>query len=148
MSIGIVGALIGAASMYFSLINRINTVVEEKLSNESYMNKIISNLRPYVIFDQNESILIDGGAMEHIESIKVNGETKVLSVGLVKLPKEIIISPKKFLAVNPSLQSFDQSYEISTKRGHKYDVIFELRGTGWIMNESTSYRFSLDIIRP
>jgi len=146
--IGIVGALIGAASMYFSLINRINIVVEQKLNDEQYMSKVLSNLRPYVIFDQNESILIDGGAMAYIDSIKVNGEMQNLSVGEVKVPKEIIISPKKFLAPEPSLQSYDDSYEIHSKRGHKFDIIYELRGTGYVMNESTQYRFRIDIIRP
>jgi hypothetical protein len=92
----LIGALIGAAGMYFSLITRINAVVEEKLNNETYMNKIISNLRPYAIFDQNESILADGGAMEYINNIKVNGAIRNLSVGEVKIPEEIIISPKNF----------------------------------------------------
>jgi hypothetical protein len=146
--IGIVGAIIGAASMYFSLVNRINTVVELKLSDENYMNKLISNLRPYVIFDQNESVIIDAGAMEYIDSIKVNGVITDLSDGRkVKRPKEIIISPKKFLALEPSLQSYDEHYEIRQKRGQKFDIIYELVEGGVFMQESSQYRFRLEIIK-
>ena len=146
--VGIVGAIIGSTTMYFTLVTQINRIVEQKLNDERYMNRIISSLRPYVVFDQNESILLDGGAMEYIDTIKVNGEIANLSVGEVKIPKQIIISPKKFLAPEPSLQSFDQPYQISLKRGHKFDIIYELRGMGLVMNESTQYRFRIDIIKP
>jgi hypothetical protein len=86
-----------------------------------------------VIFDQNETVLTDGGAMQYIDEIKVSGEIVTLSFGEVKRPKEIVISPKKFLTPEPSLQSFDESYEINAKRGRKFDVIYELRETGYVI---------------
>jgi hypothetical protein len=102
-------------------------------------------IRPMVVFDPNHKIISDSGAMEHIEKIDVLGNMVDLSVGSVKRPKEIIIYPKRYLSIQPLLTSLDEAYEITAERGELYAWRFMLRETGYVMNESKIYRFSLDI---
>jgi hypothetical protein len=81
----------------------VDSRVTSKLNNDEFIKKIAEKLRPAVIFDQNETILSNMGALAHIENITVKGVVAKLSVGEVKRPTEIIISSKEFLPICSSL---------------------------------------------
>lgn len=69
--IGLIASIIGGL---YLLDYRIQSEVESIISDEKFLNKLIAQLHPYVIFDENNSILIDKGGMSHLDSITVEKE--------------------------------------------------------------------------
>ncbi len=140
----IVGVVLGIGLFLYSLDSRIKSVVEEKINNLNFVNKIAEKTkRPIVIFDQHRSVHVDSGAMKFIDDIKVVMEGKE--------PKRIIISPNRHLNVEPILESLDANYVIEAKRGTKFDWIYELSPIISITTESSAKpkeikRFRLEII--
>ncbi len=49
----------------------IEGIVEKKISDPDMIEKVKAQIRPMVVFNQNESILVDTGGMQYIESIRV-----------------------------------------------------------------------------
>jgi hypothetical protein len=56
----------------YGFIRFLDWRIERKIREDSFLRRIGASLRPTVIFDENESVLIDQGAMEMIESIGVS----------------------------------------------------------------------------
>lgn len=81
----------------YGVYNYIDWRIDQKINTTKFIEKIASNVRPSVIFDSQESIEIDMGAMQHIENIKVTLSNDS------RFPKEITISPKRYLAHAPFL---------------------------------------------
>lgn len=55
--IGTIGALIYGFPIY------LENQIEKKILDPEFLNEVSSKVRPYVIFDGNGSILVDGGGM-------------------------------------------------------------------------------------
>ncbi|MDZ7698523.1 MAG: hypothetical protein U5R49_16880 [Deltaproteobacteria bacterium] len=74
---------------------------------------------PVLVLTIQKRAIADIGAMDYIEAIEVRkGERQEVS--------EIIISPKKFMAVAPILESFDPKIEFEEPvRGNKFSLIFK-----------------------
>lgn len=141
--IGAALALIAIFGGYHGLISVVEWRIEEKINDPEFMNKIAKDLRPAVVFDQNEAIIHDAGAMKYIENIKVvTGDREI---------KRIIISPRISLSAAPLLEPIDSNFEIHIKRGKQYDWIYELKEVSQItMAESgkiTNRRFRLEILK-
>lgn len=97
----IAGGFIVVVAGIYGFIQFIDWRIERKIREDNFLRRIGSSLRPTVIFDENESVLIDQGAMDMIESIGVSlGETK-------DLPEEIVVTPKRYLAHPPLLQTLE-----------------------------------------
>lgn len=118
------GVLIAAISLMFAVLVHFNSSIEKKIENklndEKFIRKVANEVRlPFVIFDEEKSIIADTGAMDHIDAIEVRkGERQEVS--------EIIISPKRFMAVAPILESFDPKIEFEDPvHGEKFDYIFK-----------------------
>jgi hypothetical protein len=74
---------------------------------------------PFVIFDEDKSIIADIGAMNFIDKIEIKKDKH-------KEVSEIIISPKKFLAIPPILESLDVHIPFENPtRGNKFDLIYK-----------------------
>jgi len=115
--------------------------IEKKTKSPEFIQEIASHVRPSVIFNSQESIEIDMGAMQFIEEIKV-----VPSDDL-RFPKEIIISPKKYLAHAPSLDSIDRvEFHMQVERGKKFDWVYHLTLSEHPDNIEKS-RFRLEILQ-
>ena len=117
----VISSVIGILVIIFGVISYIDLRIDQKVNNPEFIEKIASNVRPSVIFDSQESIEIDMGAMQHIENIKVTPS------GDSRFPKEITISPKKYLAHAPFLSSLDEvEFQMKVVRGKKYDWVYQL----------------------
>lgn len=134
-------ALIGG---YHAVINYVDKRIEDKINDQRFINKMAQNIRPSAVFDENDSILADMGAMTFINDIKVNkrGNNQL----------EIIISPKEFLGIAPILSSIDSNYEIGApKRGNKYDWVYRLNGVVHWVNEASGtvglHRFRIEVVK-
>ncbi len=142
----IVAAIITLLIGLYALNYYIENIVVRKINDPEFVNKISEKVkRPIVIFDQNSSILVDNGAMKFIDNIKVvlNNQNKQ--------PEKIIVSPSRHLNTAPVLESLDNDFVIESKRGDKFDWIYELSSIDHMVLESSAEpkelkRFRLEII--
>lgn len=142
-----IGAFIGIVTTYLTVRSHFISLIDQRINSDDYLKRIADNLRPSVIFDQEERILSDNGAIKYIEELKVIGRVRKLSMGEVKRASDIIISSKEYLKNIPILESLDETYEIISERGKKFEIRYKLRESGYVMNEASRYRFRLEIIR-
>ena len=128
----------------YALNGHIGNIVDQKINNPEFVNKISEKARrPIVIFNQNESILVDNGAMKYIDKIKV--------ISNKEDTEKIIVSPKSHLKVAPLLESLDADYVINVERGKKFEWIYTLGSIGRLLLESSAestkeQRFRLEIV--
>lgn len=136
----IVAILLMLGSLY-AVYSYIDWRIDQKINSPEFIQKIASNVRPSVVFDSQESIEIDLGAMQLIENIKVTPSDDS------RFPKEITISPKKYLAHAPFLSSLDKvEFHMQVERGKKYDWVYHL-----VLSSHPDYikktRFRLEILQ-
>ena len=142
---GFAGLLALIVALY-ALNGYIEGIVERKIGEPGMIEKVRAQIRPMVVFDQNESILIDTGGMQYIESIHVALDQKG------KIPQQIIITPKTYLAVPPILESFDDDFVITSERGKGFQWIYKLGAINRIRFEDSAInsgvnRFRIEIIK-
>ena len=111
-------AILGvAAAIVFGLIAYLDNRIEARITDSRYMLELSRKARPSVIFDVNETVLTDLGAMSIIDRITVRMDT---------VPHLVTISPNEFLAAEPLLESLDKAFRIEASRGKKFDWVFRL----------------------
>ena len=116
----VIGIIALMFAVFLQLNNSIDKKIESKLKDPEFIRKVADEVRlPFVIFDEDQSVLIDTGAMNNFEKIKVKkGQRQEVS--------EIIVSPKKYMIVAPLLESFDAQIEFENPvRGENYDFIYK-----------------------
>ena len=137
--IGVIGGIYGLRSYIIG-------VVEDRMKEPEFVQRVAEEIeKPTVIFDQNGSILVDGGAMKYVKSIKVNmGDDNEI--------ERIVVSPHQHLQVAPLLESLDINFCIEAKRGEKFDWVYTLGSIRrFALMDSADppaqKRFRLEIIR-
>jgi hypothetical protein len=116
--------------------------VETKISDDAFIQKLSRNLRPFVIFDSNNSIVYDQGAMDYIDHI--HADTAMIDG--CPVVRKITVSPKQFLVTPPLLDCIDLKDHIYRPvRGQKFDWIYELTNE----NEfgPSVIRFRMEVLR-
>ncbi|MBC8427056.1 MAG: hypothetical protein H8E00_00210 [Deltaproteobacteria bacterium] len=120
----IIGVVIGVLALLFAIflhVNRsIDKKIEIKLSDPEFLRKVANRVKlPFVIFDEDNSIVVDTGAMGVIDEICIKkADRNEVSM--------IIVSPKKYLAVAPILESLDPKIEFQyPTKGDKFDFIYK-----------------------
>ena len=142
----IVSTIIFLLGGLYVLNNHIGDIVDQKINNPEFINEISEKARrPIVIFNQNESILIDIGAMKYTDKIKVifNKEDKDV--------EKIIVSPKSHLKAAPLLESLDAAYTQIVERGKKFEWIYKLDSIDRLLlagsaKPAEEQRFRLEIV--
>jgi len=142
--IEIVKAVIGIFLMLGSLYgiySYIDWRIDQRINSPAFIHKIASNVRPSVVFNSEESIEIDLGAMQIIENIRVTPSDDS------RFPKTITISPKHYLAHAPFLSSLDKvEFHMQIERGKKFDWVYHL-----VLSSYPDYikktRFRLEILQ-
>jgi hypothetical protein len=123
----------------------VEEIIEKKISSPAIIEKVKSQVRPIVIFDENESVLVDSGGMQYIEDIKIVHDDK-------KRLEEIIIIPKVHLPIAPILEPLDEEFAITSKRGRKFQWIYEMGSIDRLLLTSSAEhrdinRFRIEIIK-
>ncbi len=128
----------------YVIINYVDMRIEDKINDPRFINKMTQNIRPSAVFDENDSILADMGAMQFINDIKVKkrGNDQI----------EITISPKAFLGIAPILSSIDSDYIVGVpKRGAKFDWVYRLnRAVQWVSGKAEIvglHRFRIEVVK-
>jgi len=106
-------------AIFLQLYNSIDKKIETKLKDPDFIKKVASEIRlPLLIFNEEKTFLIDIGASELLNDIKIIKDGRDV--------KEIIITPKKFLPVAPILESYDSDIEFEEpQHGSKFDWIYK-----------------------
>ena len=120
----VISVVVGIIALMFAVFIQLNSSIEKKIENKlndpEFIRKVAQIVRlPFVIFDEDEAIIIDTGAMNHIKQIEViKGPRQQVS--------EIIVSPKKYMPVSPILESLDIEVEFDEPtRGQKFDLVYK-----------------------
>lgn len=139
-SFSIIGVLI---TIVLLLSSSINSRIEKKVNDPNFIKKIASEIRlPFLIFDEEKRYLYDDGALDIIKNIEIVREGRDI--------KQIIITPKRFLAVAPIMESLDPEVQFEDpERGKGLDWIYKtnLPETAFGRTKPPKKRFKLQIIR-
>ena len=104
--------LFGLFLAIYSLGFYMDQKIEKKISNPEFIREIASKIRPSVIFDSKETILVDMGGMQYIETISVETDNSPRN------PKKIIVTPKAYMAHAPIITSIGiYKYIFRAERG-------------------------------
>ncbi len=137
--------IVVVAGIYGS-IQFIDVRIEHAVNDEQFIRRISSHVRPYVIFDVNESILVDGGAMQYLEKIEVEKGTKDGDI----TPVTIVVTPIRHLAYPPLIEKLGAGRFIHTpnpKRGTGHQWIYdELEVVHW-ETDKIPVCFRLEILK-
>jgi hypothetical protein len=134
------GIVLTLAALY-GVYSYVDWRIEKKINDPEFVRNISSNIRPSVVFDSNESVGIDIGAMQFIEKIKI------IPSDDPRFPKEIIVSPKEYLAHAPFLTALDETeFFIKVERGKKFDWVYQL-ALSKHFDDIKKTRFRLEIVR-
>ena len=142
----IIGFFATIIMLFFGIRTMINDEVNRIISSPEVIEQLTMRIRPFLIFDENESIIIDEGAMNYIEDIKVEIGSTQLGPD-IQVPIKIIIVPKSILSNAPQIQCMDpgDEYSITVSRGKKYSWEYELSLMS-CMTPKRVNKFRIDII--
>lgn len=152
--LAIAASLVASASVIYGCILFIDSRIEHATNDEQFIIRVSSHVRPYVIFDVNSSILVDGGAMEYLEEIEV--EVTAQTYKNVKPEEkhdsqlEITITPKQYLAHAPLIESLGGLRSMiiyDGKRSTKYQWIYTVLVRPPYGGDIKTQKFRLEILR-
>ena len=135
---GIIGELFG-----FMAYMDINSKIDSAINNPDYIKKVSREIRPYIIFDDKNSIIFDGGGSNYIDNVEFTSVPNYDSFtsGALK------ITPKLFLNEAPLLNKLGlQNFVYEKFRGKKNDWIYVIKPIGPIVDEE-DIRYRLEILR-
>lgn len=137
-----IAALVAIILFVNWLNNHIDERVTQQTSSDEFINKLSENIKPYVLFNQNGTILYDGGAMKYIDSIKLDTTGSGTDVFVMK----VTIKPKQFMKIVPFLECIDYpEHTFRSKRGNGFDIIYNLINAN--VAGLDEIRFRLEILK-
>jgi hypothetical protein len=127
----------------FALQYYLDYLVNKKVHEENFIDNVASRVRPFVIFDQNGSILAEKGARKFINQIEVERSKKG------GIPTRIKVDFTQAFGVVPILECLDDRFVITHKRGKMYEVDYDLGPIAEITlrNSISNWRFRLEVVR-
>ena len=111
-------ALVGAI---YAVLRYIDSRIEHRLSDERFLHKLATYVRPAVIFDDHSAVLIDQGA---------NGVPRGYpgQLDVEGMPELITVTAKRYLNHEPLITTLEDEWmDFDISRGPKYQFIYSLR---------------------
>lgn len=121
--------------------------VEQIVNSEAFEKNLISKIHPYIIFNENNSILNDVGGMKYIDYVKVfKGLNKYSTSD--SIPIKIVVKPKVLLSSPPLIECLDHGdiYIFTPRRGEGFLWIYKIELQQYDTPRKTN-RFKLEIIK-
>ena len=129
--IGIIGSIYGFGKF-------IDSRIKKRLRDSEFLKGIAQLLRPYAIFNEKGTVIIDKGAMSFIDDIQILLDDK-------NLPHKITLKLNSHKAIAPILLSLDNDMcTIKEERGIKFEWIYNIEYQGW--NKKNERRFNVEIV--
>lgn len=139
MNVDILRSFVTIAALIYGALTFIDSRISKAIEKPEFVNKLARAVRPYAIFDEKESIILDRGAMAFIENIEVQTDSE-------NIPEKIIVKPKEYLEQAPILIPLDTDMStIIESRGKKFDWIYSINYHG--INYKEQRKYSIEIIR-
>lgn len=139
--LGIIGGALAIFLYAFTIEDRIDKRISEKLKDPEILSQIASHIRPSVIFDHKGIIRTDSGGKQYIKDISVEMGPQE--------PSKIKIFSKEHWNSAPILECINYNFDITSKR-IKSGWLFELSSADYLVFESSSKKewlFRLEITR-
>ena len=136
------------ASLFLIFDNYLNDKIDDKIA--SNIERSSKSIRPFLIFDENETRVYDHGAYSnYINEIKV--EFKMRNDSL-KVIETIIVYPKQYLQIAPLLEPLGADrYDITSINRHKFAWVYTLNAlqiyTPGKSETKTPNKFRLEILK-
>jgi hypothetical protein len=128
-----VSAIVVFVGAWYGLNAHVLNLIENKINDPSFIQKVSREVRPSSIFDHNASVLADSGGMRYINEITVALDDKT------KEPNRITLSPNRFLGTAPIVECLNSSFDMKATRGKKYDWTYELSSPPYAVFGKSKY---------
>jgi hypothetical protein len=130
-------AIFSIIIILYGIVKFIDSRISKKLVDAEFVKSIAHLLRPFAIFNEKGTVIVDRGAMSFIDDIEITIEKK--------LPQQIKLKLKKYMATAPILLSLDTDMlTIKEMRGNKFDWIYTVKYHGY--NDREERRFHVEIV--
>ena len=108
--------VLGIITTYFIVTSNLDKTITDKIQEPNFTKKIIEQVRiPFLIFDENKTYVMDGGAANFIKDIEIIKSGREITKIILTLNKNIPVAPI-LVNLNNDVQFF---------QGTRY------RETGW-----------------
>ncbi len=130
-------------ALIYAAVAFIEYRVQSSVNSPEFLDNLSRRIRPYVIFDENESILVDMGGMDYLERIEVRKD-KDGGFG----PRTIIVTPKEHLAQAPLVERVGAGdIDFKSRRGKGHQWIYECYINEYSASMDEVVRFRLYILK-
>ena len=137
--------IFGILTTYFIVTSNLDKTITNKINDPNFLEKIAKNVRlPFLIFDENETYIVDGGAADLIKKINV-----IKKGGQII---KIVLASNKKMPVPPILISLNnniQFYQAEAKKEFVWEyrtLQFEMVFIDTPKEKPPSKLFKLDIL--
>lgn len=142
LSVGIFVTLIAIIGGTFGIWQFIDWRIDQVVKSDDYIEDIALKVRPFLIFDAEETIHDDKGAGEYITNISVILDSSK------NYPKKILINPKKHLPNAPIIEALgSEIVDFYSKRGKGNQWQFDVDLTASLDSIKNPPKFRLEIIK-
>ena len=116
-------AIVGALVSLFGFNYYVDYRIERLTQNPEFLRKLSDTVRPSCIFNNKGSVLVDRGAMSHLDGIDV-----LQPIKSSEAPPKIVVHPKRPFARAPLLWTTSPvvMQVLSVERGTKFDWVYSL----------------------
>ncbi|MBW2202064.1 MAG: hypothetical protein JRF71_14760 [Deltaproteobacteria bacterium] len=98
--------IFGILTTYFIVTSNLDKAITDKINDPNVIRKIAEHIRvPFLIFDENETYVVDGGAANFIKNINVIKEKRTITKIILILTKKLPVAPI-LISLNNDVQFF------------------------------------------
>ena len=134
--------ILGIFVIFITINGYINHKIDKRMNSPEFINEIAKKIRPMVIFDGNNVIDKDMGAMKFIEKIEV---IKTEPLSPINQDYKIIITPKEHLPYAPLIETINAyGFIIKSNRGKGHRWEYEL--DNYSQSDRDPPKFKLEIL--
>ena len=124
--------IVGLIVTFYALDSLIERKIKKSITDPTYTKEIASQVRPFALFNANGTILIDMGAMQYLNDLRV------IPSDDSRIPKKILLSPKRYMAHAPMITGIDQPGTVARPKrlaGLDWEYTFDL---SYVIERETS----------
>jgi hypothetical protein len=120
--------VIGIITTYYIVTSNLDQTITDKINDEKFLEKIVKNVRlPFLIFDENETYIVDGGAANLIKKINIIKEGREIIKIILTLNKKMPVAPI-LISLNNNIQFFQAEPNKESGweyRALQYEMVFQ-----------------------
>ena len=137
--------IFGILTTYFIVTSNLDKTITAKINDDKFLEKIAKNVRlPFLIFDEDETYIVDGGAADLIKKINVIKEGREIVKIVLTSNKKMPVAPI-LISLNNNIQFFQA--EAKKEFGWEYRALqFEMTFEDTAKEKPPIILFKIDIL--